>query len=88
VSVGALHVALRAHIPAHNSWTPKLTTIGMSVLEYAAGKARAGHFVGMAEGARVVLASTQQEKDAALALQVPMERVLCGHRPGGAAAQR
>jgi hypothetical protein len=76
VSVGALHVALKAHIPAHNSWTPKLTTIGMSVLEYAAGKSRSGHYVGVAEGARVVLASTQQEKDAALALLAPLQRVL------------
>lgn len=76
VSVGALHMALKTHIPAHNSWQPKLTTIGMAMLEYAAAKSRDGHYVGMARGAQEVLAGTQQEKDAALALRAPVERVL------------
>jgi hypothetical protein len=44
--------------------------------QYAAGRARGGHYVGMAEGARVVLDANQQEKEAALALRIPLERVL------------
>ena len=37
-AVGALHLALRVHVPAYNSWQPKLMTLASAFLEYMAAK--------------------------------------------------
>jgi hypothetical protein len=75
-AVGALHLALRVHVPAHNSWQPKLMTPGSAFLEYMAAKTTGGHALGAAQLGRVVTDANQRELTAAMGLQVPLQRVL------------
>jgi hypothetical protein len=77
-SVTAPHLALSTHLPQHNSWRPRLMTLGSAVLEYTAAKSSAGHPLGMAQVGRIVLAAQQREVLAAEGLRVPLERVVAG----------
>jgi hypothetical protein len=67
---------LRAHVPAHNSWQPRLMILVAAALEYGGGWARGGHFLGMTKAGRVATATTDRELRAALALLAPVQRVL------------
>lgn len=75
-AVGALHLALRVYVPAHNSWQPKLMTLGSAFLEYMAAKTTSGHALGAAQLGRVATEANQRELAAAMGLQAPLERVL------------
>ncbi|MFJ6951557.1 hypothetical protein [Micromonospora aurantiaca (nom. illeg.)] len=72
-AVGALHLALRVYVPAHNSWQPKLMTLGSAFLEYMAAKTTSGHALGAAQ---VAIGANQRELAAAMGLQAPLQRVL------------
>jgi hypothetical protein len=75
-AVGALHMALRMHLPVHNTWRPRLMSLGTAFLEYMAAKSTGGHALGMAHAARVAVEANQRELAAAIALQAPLQRVL------------
>ncbi|MFG1722772.1 hypothetical protein ACGFII_29515 [Micromonospora chalcea] len=75
-AVGALHLALKAYVPAHNSWQPKLMTLGSAFLEYMAAKTTSGHALGAAHLGRVATEANQRELAAAMGLQAPLQRVL------------
>lgn len=75
-AVGALHLALRVYVPAHNSWQPKLMTLGSAFLEYMAAKTTSGHALGAAQLGRVAIGANQRELAAAMGLQAPLQRVL------------
>lgn len=75
-AAGALHLALRMYVPLHNTWQPRLIGLGTAFLEYMAAKSTGSHAVGMAQAARVVVEENQRGVTAAMALQVPMQRVL------------
>ncbi|MFD6713647.1 hypothetical protein AMK25_05405 [Micromonospora sp. TSRI0369] len=75
-AVGALHLALKVYVPAHNSWQPKLMTLGSAFLEYMAAKTTSGHALGAAQLGRVATEANQRELAAAMGLQAPLQRVL------------
>ncbi|WP_433221490.1 hypothetical protein ACQP00_20775 [Dactylosporangium sp. CS-047395] len=57
---------------------PKVTWLWleMAALEYLAAQSRGGLYAGLAEGMRVLLKAGEQDKNAALAVSTPVERIL------------
>lgn len=75
-AISELHLALSTYQPVHNTWQPKLMTIGSAILELMAGKESGNLALGMAQAGRVAVEANQRELLAAQALKVPLQRVM------------
>ncbi|MFG3423187.1 hypothetical protein [Micromonospora sp. NPDC048063] len=75
-AVGALHLSLSTHQPAHNAWQPRLMMLGSALLEFMAAKDSDGFALGAARAGRIAVEANQRELLAAETLRAPLNRVL------------
>lgn len=75
-AVTELHLALSMHQPMHNTWQPRIMTLGSAFLELMAGKQSGNLAFGMAQAGRIAVEANQRELLAAQALKTPMQRVM------------